>query len=291
MTRRKSDFVCRFLFDELDIRGTVVRLGGAWRSMQEGRGYPAPVRDLLGEMTAVAVLIGGNLEQAARLTFQLEGDGPVRLMVIDCTEQLRIRGLAKYAPGIAPAPAAELLGDGRLALLLQGDSAPEPYQSVVPLVGDTLAQVFEHYLAQSEQQQARLWLFAAADYAVGLFLQKLPGADAKDPDGWARIAHLAATVTAKELRELPPEALLPRLFPEEAVRVFTPKPVAYECPEDPDKVRDMLRSLGREEVEAIIETQGELVVRDDICNHEYRFDASDLDEIFPPEAPPPRTLH
>jgi molecular chaperone Hsp33 len=184
-----------------------------------------------------------------------------------------------------------LFGDGRLSLILQSESAREPWQSLVPVAGDSIAAVFEHYLAQSEQQPARLWLAADEQFACGLFLQKLPGADTRDADGWSRIEQLAATVTPQEMQALPVETLLGRLFPEETLRLFQPNPVAYDCPEDRMKVGEMLRSLGRPEVEAILAEQGEIVVHDDICNREYRFDASDLDEIFPPESPEKRILH
>ena len=286
-----SDFVVRFLFEELDIRGAFVRLGDAWRSLQARRGYAATVRDLLGEMTATAVLIGSNLKQAGRLTFQLQGHGPIRMLVIDCTAELHLRGMAQAAAEVAPAPVSQLFGDGRLALILQNESAREPWQSLVPVAGDSIAQVFEHYLVQSEQQPARLWLAADERFACGLFLQKLPGADARDADGWSRIELLAGTVTPEELRSLPAETLLARLFPEEVVRLFKPKPVAYDCPENRDKVSEMLRSLGRAEVESILAEQGEIVVHDDICNHEYRFDAGDLDELFPPAGLEKRTFH
>lgn len=291
MTVAHSDFVVRFLFEALDIRGAFVRLGESWRSLQAGRGYAATVRDLLGEMTATAVLIADNLKQPGRLTFQLQGHGPVRLLVIDCTARLHLRGMAQAEPGIAPAPLQALFGDGRLTLILQSESAREPYQSLVPVVGDNIAQVFEHYLAQSEQQPARLWLAADERFACGLFLQKLPGADAKDTDGWSRLGQLAATVSPGEMQALPAETLLGRLFPEEDVRLFAPKPVTYDCPEDRDKVGGMLRSLGRAEVEAILAEQGEIVVHDDICNREYRFDAGDLDDLFPPDTPEKRILH
>ncbi len=284
-----SDFVVRFLFEDLDIRGAFVRLGDAWRAMQARRDYPAAVRDLLGEMTAVTVLIGGNLKQPGRIGFQLKGSGPVRLLVIDCTEQLQIRGMAQADDDVSATDAPTLLGHGHLTFLLQHEAVREPYQSIVPLVGETIAQIFEHYLAQSEQQPARLWLAANAMSAVGLFLQKLPEADAKDADGWTRIEHLAATASANEMHTLPVEALLTRLFADETLRVYTPRAVSYECPEDRDKVVSMLRSLGRAEVAEAIAEQGVLVVKDDICNHEYHFDVSDLDELFPPEAPP--TLH
>jgi len=284
-----KDFVVRFLLEDLDIRGAFVRLSDAWRAMQAGRGYAPAVRDLLGEMTAVTVLIGGNLKQPGRIGFQLKGSGPVRLLVIDCTEQLRIRGMAHTDDEISATDAPTLLGHGHLSLLLQHDAVREPYQSIVPLVGQTVAQIFEHYLAQSEQQPARFWLAADGDSAVGLFLQKLPEADAKDADGWTRIEHLAATVSADEMHTLPVEALFTRLFTEEKLRLYTSRSVTYDCPEDRDKVVGMLRSLGREEVALAIAEQGVLVVKDDICNHEYHFDSGDLDELFPPEAP--STLH
>lgn len=286
-----SDFVVRFLLEELDIRGAFVRLEDAWRSLQARRGYADTVRDLLGEMTATAVLVGSNLKQPGRLTFQLQGHGPIRLLVIDCTAGLHLRGMAQAEAEVAPAPVSRLFGDGRLSLILQHESAREPWQSLVPVAGDSIAEIFEHYLAQSEQQPARLWLTANEQCACGLFLQKLPGADAKDADGWGRIEQLAATVTPAELQSLPAETLLGRLFPEEALRLFAPKPVACDCPEDRDKVSGMLRSLGRAEVEAILAERGEIVVRDDICNHQYRFDAADLDELFPPAAQAQRTVH
>lgn len=285
---RSADCVRRFLLEELDIRGALVRLSGAWTRMQSGRHYPAPVQRLLGEMAAVSVLVGCNLKQPARLTFQVQGNGPVSLLVVDCDEQLTIRGMAKHAPNVPARGLSELLGDGRLVLTLQSRTAREPYQSVVPLHGASVAEVFEHYLAQSEQQPTRLWLAATPSSASGMFLQALPGASGKDADGWNRVAHLAATVSADELQRLPAEVLLTRLFPEESVRLFDGNEVRYECPEDWNKVRAMLKGLGREEIESILHEHGEIVVHDDICNHEYRFGPEVLDELFPGTRP---TLH
>jgi molecular chaperone Hsp33 len=292
-----ENFVQRFLFDDLDIRGALVRLGPAWQAMRHGRDYPEPVATLLGEMTAVATLIGGQLKQAGRLTFQVQGAGPVRLLVVDCNEQLEIRGMAIAAEEATAddlhGNAAELLGadaGGRLALLLELPHAREPYQSIVPLVGESVAQIFEHYLVQSEQQPTRLILAASEDAVAGLFLQKLPNADLRDIDGWDRVVQLASTVRDEELFGLSPEELLLRLFHEETVRLFDAQEVTYYCPEDWDKVREMLKNLGQEEVEAILAEQGEVVILDDICNHEYRFDAESVAELFAPDQRPP-TLH
>lgn len=285
------DAVHRFLLEDLDIRGALVQLGPSWAAIAGRRNYAAPVRDLLGELAAVTALIGSNLKTPGRLSFQLQGHGPVSMLVMDCNEQLHLRGMAKSELSAEAethvASVGELLGDGRLVLTLQAKSAQTPYQSVVPLVGKTLAEVFEHFLEKSEQQPARLWLAASTDSACGLFLQKLPNADVLDPDGWDRIEQLAATVTPDELL-LPPATLLTRLFNAENVRLFDPRPTAWHCPRDEEKVRNMLLSLGREEVESMLADAEVIAIEDEICGHEYRFGPEILDELFPPDG---RLLH
>lgn len=282
------DTVQSFLFEDLDVRGTIVRLGPAWREMQARRGYGAPERDLLGELAAATTLIGSNLKQPGRVSFQIRGHGPVGMLVIDCDEQLRIRGIAKTQAATKPATVPQLIGDGQLMLTLRTDNTDaQPYVSHVPIEGETLAEILEHYLQQSEQTPTRLWLAADADSACGLFLQRLPGAEARDADGWNRVQLLAATVRAGELA-LPAETLLGRLFPEETVRLFASRPVSYHCPRDEEKVLNMLRTLGREEVAAMLEEHKEIVIQDDICNHEYRFGPEVLPQLFPS---PSQLLH
>lgn len=295
-----DSFIRRFLFEHLDIRGAVVHLGAAWQQMQAGRDYQPTVAQLLGETAAVTALIAGQLKQVGRLTLQLRGNGPIQLLVLDCNEALQLRGMARSNPVVLPAPVPELLGaqqgenqGGQLMLSLDMPDARHPYQSFVPLVGNSIAEIFEHYLEQSEQQSSRLFATAAPKAAACLFLQKMPGADNHDADGWQRITQLASTVKAAELLELDVETLLNRLFHEEmdahGVRVFDPLPVSYHCPEDWTKVRDMIRGLGRADAETILAEHGEILIRDDICNHEYRFSADDITELFGPLAS--KSLH
>ncbi|MFT3758202.1 Hsp33 family molecular chaperone HslO [Thauera sp.] len=279
-TALPSSYVQRFLLEDLDIRGAVVHLTDVWQAMQAGRDYPAAVARLLGEMAAVSVVIAGNLKQPGRLTFQVSGHGPVSLLVIDCAETLNLRGYAKAAGAPAEGGLAELVGDGRLQLSLDIPSLDQPYQSLVPLEGDSIAEVFEHYLAQSEQQPAGLWLACSADAAVALFVQKLPGADLKDLDGWSRVQQLAATVRNDELLGLDAAEILRRLFAEENVRLFEARAVTHDWPADPDKVATMLRGLGEEEVRGLLAEHGEIVVHDDLSNHTYRFDAEAVDALF-----------
>jgi molecular chaperone Hsp33 len=276
----QTDYVQRFLFEELDIRGRLVCLTQAWQHMLRTRAYPQPIVSLLGHTTALNVLLGANQKGAGRVSIQVQGSGPVKLLVSDCTAELRIRGMAHYEKEISSATEKALLGSGRLSVTLEDMTSGRFYQSLVPLEGETLEQIFEHYLSQSEQLSSFLRLYADDGAICGLLLEKLPGAERRDPDGWDRVRHLARTLTLDETRDAQPYHLLTRVFPEELMRVFKLHAVEYHCPYDEDKVKDMLRGLGREEVEAILAEKGEVVIRNEICNHEYRFDARAIEEMF-----------
>ena len=277
----RTDYVQRFLFEELDIRGRLTCLTGAWQRMLDGRSYPDNVAALLGRTTVLNVLLGANQKDAGRVTLQVQGSGPIRLLVADCTADLRIRGMADFREEAARETAErQLLGDGRLAVTLEDMKSGRFYQSLVPLEGDSLEQIFAHYLSQSEQLPAYLRLFADGDAACGLLLEKLPKADERDPDGWNRVTQLAATLGLDETRDAQPYDLLTRVFPEELMRVFRLYAVEYHCPYDEDKVKDMLRGLGRGEVESILADHGEVVIRNEMCNHEYRFDRAAVETLF-----------
>jgi len=275
----QTDYVQRFLFENLDIRGRLVCLTGAWKKMAEGRGYPPPVLELLGQSTALAAMLGANQKPAEnggrRVTLQVQSSGPVTLLVADCASGIKLRGMAQYEdrPG-------SLLGSGKLAVTLEDGKSGQIYQSIVPLEGDSLAAIFEHYLAQSEQLTSFLRLYASSDAVCGLLLEKLPGADLRDPDGWNRVTQLAATLSLAETVDVQPYGLLVRLFPEELLRVFRIDAAAYHCPFDVQNVERVLRGLGRAEVESILAEQGEVVIKNEMCNHEYRFGRADVETLF-----------
>lgn len=275
-----NNYVQRFLLEDLDIRGAIVHVDSVWQQMLQDRDYPVPVMKILGEMCATTLLLSYNLKQLGRLTVQLKGNGPVSMLVIDCNESLHLRGMAKYSHSITPQPVPDLLGHGQLVLTLDRQSMQETYQSIVPLDGDSIAEIFQHYFRQSEQLPSRLFLTTSAEAIFGILLQKLPTMDQRDPDDWTRIEALAATVLDQTMVGLPAEAILRRLFDEETIRIFEPQVVSYGCHKDTAKVLDMLQSLGRAEVDAILKEFGEVIVHDDICNHEYRFDALAIEAIF-----------
>ncbi|MBM3383758.1 MAG: Hsp33 family molecular chaperone HslO [Betaproteobacteria bacterium] len=274
----QTDYAQRFVFEHLDIRGRLVCLTGAWAKMVEGRGYPSRIAELLGHTTALAVLLGANQKQdgasGSRVTLQVQGSGPVKLLVADCTADLKIRGMAQHQ-GNDPA-----LGEGKLALTFEDLASGQIYQSLVPLEGEGMAEIFRNYLERSEQRTSFLLLHADSAALCGLLLEKLPGADARDADGWNRIVRLASTLTLAETMDAQPYGLLVRLFHEELLRVFPLHAVQYHCPWDPGKVEGVLRGLGRPQVESILAERGEVVIRNEMCNHEYRFDRAAIEAVF-----------
>jgi molecular chaperone Hsp33 len=274
------DFSRRFTLDKLEIRGQVVRLSSSWRAMLAGRAYPDHVAALLGELACVAVLVGTGLKHAGRATLQIQGGAHAKLVVVDCTHELGIRSMVSFDAESAETTFAQWVEGARLALTLSQFESGQMYQSIVPVSGLSVAECFEHYFDQSEQLPTHLWLAANIESAGALLLQKMPKADEKDADGWARVEQLAASVTADELTQLDAEHLLTRLFHQEDVRLFEPKGVFYDCKRDVEKVKAMLRSLGREELDATLDDVGEIVVRDDMCHEEYRFSREAIAALF-----------
>jgi molecular chaperone Hsp33 len=275
-----TDFSRRFTLENLDIRGQVVRLADSWRTLVTGRDYPPHVVNYLGELACVSVLVGAGLKHAGRATLQIQGGAAVKLAVTDCTHDLGIRGMASFTPVEAATNFADWVAGGRVALTVVQDNTGQMYQSIVPVSGLSVAECFEHYFDQSEQLPTHLWLAANAEGAGALLLQKLPKADERDPDGWARVEQLAASVSAAELTQLNAEVLLRRLFHEEDVRIYEPRAVYCNCKRDEEKVKNMLRSLGREELDATLAEMGEIVVKDDMSNEEYRFDHAAVAALF-----------
>jgi molecular chaperone Hsp33 len=275
-----TNYSRRFTLDNLDIRGQVVRLSGAWSGLVQDRSYPALVTAFLGEMACVSVLVGAGLKHAGRATLQIQGGACAKLAVVDCTHELGIRGMASYDADAEFSSFAEWVAGGRVALTVSQADSGQMYQSIVPVSGISVAECFEHYFDQSEQLPTHLWLAANRQGAGALLLQKLPKADEKDADGWARVEQLAASVSASELTGLDAETLLTRLFAEDDIRLYEPRLVHSACKRDEDKIKTMLRSLGRAELNATLAELGEIVVNDDMCNEQYRFDPAAVNALF-----------
>jgi molecular chaperone Hsp33 len=303
------DCLHRFMFEQFPIRGHLVHLDSAWRALIENREYPAPVRNMLGEAVAASLLLAATVKFEGVLSLQLQGDGPVHLMLAQCTSGLGVRGLARYreadyedagrgtdaqagidtAAKAGAARAADLIGTGNLAVTLETDDGSQRYQGIVPIIGERLGESLQAYFENSEQLPTRLWLHADGAGACGMLLQKLPishassadaAAAAALEDAWRRVQLIGETLTAEELRTLADVEILHRLFNEDDVRVFEPAPVYFRCRCSRERVAGMLQGLGEAESRSVLAERGEVEVRCDFCNRAYVFDAVDVAQLF-----------
>lgn len=294
MTQRDSDVLSRFIFERTHVRGELVHLDATWRAILERRDYPEPVRELLGQAMAAAALLITTIKFTGSLILQIQGDGPVSLIVVQAKHDRTLRGLAHWTDPVLPGPLAQLVGDARLAITIDQGGDRERYQGIVALnTEETLAHALEEYFARSEQLATRLWLVANDERAAGMLLQALPG-ETDDADAWNRTVQLADTLSREELLELPQREVLRRLFHEEDVRLFEPEPVSFRCSCSRERIETVLRGLGYDEVQSIIAEQGRVSVDCEFCNQNYLFDAVDVEKLFAAgEHQPvvPRTRH
>jgi molecular chaperone Hsp33 len=278
-----NDSLTRFLFEHAAARGETVHLDATWQSVQEHHDYPAPLRQAMGELMAAAALLAATLKLKGSLILQIQGKGPVSLLVVECTGDLTMRATAKWAGEIPDGGLPGLVGDGRFVITLDPKEGKQAYQGIVPLEGTSIAEILQNYMTRSEQLDTRLYLAADDRQASGMLLQKLPDQAGQDADAWTRINHLADTVTSRELLDLSAEAILHRLFHEENLRLFEPQGVSFQCTCSRESVANMLRMLGRAEIDSVIEEQGSVEVQCEFCNQRYSFDRVDTEQVFATE--------
>lgn len=278
-----SDSLRRFLLESTPVRGEIVHLDATWRAVLERRKYPAPLKTLLGEMMAAAALLSATLKFEGSLIMQMQGSGPVQLLVVEATSRHTLRATAKWEGELPDGNVRALLGNGRFVISIVPESGKQTYQGVVAMEGDSIAEVLEHYMAQSEQLETRLWLASDSKQAGGLLLQKLPSAPIVDADAWNRAIRLGETIRREELLALPATEIIRRLYHEEDVRVFDSRPVAFRCSCSRERVTSMLRMLGHDEVRSIIEEQDSVEVDCEFCGRHYSFDAVDAEQVFAAE--------
>ena len=301
-----SDTLHKFLFDagsstRSPVRGEIVSLAATWRQIKERHSYPEPILRMLGELVAASTLLSANLKFNGALIMQIHGDGPVRLLVVECNADLTVRATVKLStdqPIADDATFTDLVnagGNGRFAITLDPrdrSQGQQPYQGVVPLEGETVAAALEGYMRRSEQLDTQLWLAADDEHANGLLLQKLPldgggAASAFDPDAearaeevWERAITFANTLERDELLQVDPPTLMRRLFWEETLAVYDPVPCAFRCSCTRERVAAMLVSLGEREVDETLAEMGGIHVDCEFCNKSYDFDTVDCAQLF-----------
>lgn len=279
-----KDTLQRFLFEHTPIRGELVHLDAAWQEVLLRQEYPPTVRERLGEMMASCLLLSATLKFKGAVTMQIQGDGPVGLMVVEATAQRTVRGIAQWQGEVMAGELHVQFGAGRLTITIDPGTGGERYQGIVALEGRSLADAIDTYLERSEQLPTRMWLAADGRCAAGMLLQKLPGVDGDD-DAWGRVQALGATISTDELLALPGQEIIHRLFHEEDVRLIDSEPVSFHCSCSRERVAGMLYNLGQDEVMDILHSEGAIEVVCEFCNRRYRFEAMDAAQLFAPSAP------
>ena len=285
------DSLQRFVFEGAAVRGAIVQLDAAWRAALERREYPDAVATLLGELMAASVLLTSTLKLDGALILQIQGQGPLRLLVAECAGDLAVRATAKWNEPLRATGLGDLVGDGRFAITLDPKNGGEAYQGVVALNEPTVAAALEHYMRQSEQIDTRLWLACDRTHAAGLMIQKMPGVPSHDADAWQRAGLLAGTIRPDELLRLDAPTIVRRLFHEEDMRLFEREVVTFRCSCSRDRVANMLRMLGPDEVRGVVAERSEVEVSCDFCGRRYVFDRVDAEQLFaadPALSPPTR---
>jgi len=300
-TAASRDQVRRFMFENQPVRGHWVHLEGAWRELHAHASYPPAVTELLGQAVVASVLLAATLKFRGTLTFQLEGDGAVSLLVAQCTHDFRVRAVARCdqaavraltaaGPGASKATALfrALVGDaGRITVTVEADEKSLRYQGIVPLSGGSLADSLEVYFASSEQLPTRVLLTADETHGAGMLVQKLPGAEDAPVDessaveeAWAGAKRGIKRLGPDRLREHGIEELLAQGFPGHDLRLFRGAPVRFECRCSQGRVAGLLRALGQEEVREVLHEQGSVTVTCEFCHRPYRFEPIDIDALF-----------
>jgi molecular chaperone Hsp33 len=291
-----TDVVRRFVVEDQAVRGQFVRLDAAWGALREHAEYPEPVRELLGEAMAAAVLLASTLKFEGGLTLELKSDAAVRLLVAQCTHDFRIRGVARFdAAKVAPDFAA-LAGGGYMTVTIDTDEAGGRqgggrYQGIVALEGGSMSASLEHYFANSEQLPTCLRLVADEHGASGLLIQRMPGeggiaAPLAAQQTWERAHAALLALEPAVLLRAAPEQLLRECFTGQDLRLFRGQPVEFRCRCDLRRVQGILRSLGEADVRELLAEQGAVTVTCEFCGKPYRFDGIDVEQLFASGAVP-----
>jgi molecular chaperone Hsp33 len=317
--------VHKFLFEGLPVRGTLVRLTDNWQEILQRRAansatgaYPRPVSQMLGELTAAAVLMQSSIKFNGSLTLQIAGiiegsggtgSGPVKLVVAEVQPDLRFRATATVIGDVPDHSSLSHMvnvdNKGRCAVILDPkDKFPgqQPYQGVVPLFDDhrqpieRLSSVIEHYMLQSEQLDTTMVLAANDKVAAGLLIQRIPMQGEGNLAGsmvskrnedeiglnehYNRLALFAASLKQEELLTLNANEILHRLFWEESMIRYEPLPAKFACTCSRERVSNMILSLGQAEVAEILAERGDVEVSCEFCGQQQRFDPVDAAQIF-----------
>ncbi|WP_028389132.1 Hsp33 family molecular chaperone HslO [Legionella fairfieldensis] len=278
---KQTDSLQPFMFEHANIRGQIVHIQDSYQAIINQHPYPPMIKYLLGEALASCLLLTGSVKFEGELSLQFQGDKRFPLLLIQCDNQLSLRGLAAYQENLETQDYAEAFIKGRMVLTINQYNQTQAYQSIVPIQSTSMSENLMHYFAQSEQVATKVWLAVGDERAAGMLLQLMPGQDSMQREQfWEYAVQLGQTVREEELLDLDNEALLHRLYHETELRLFERRSVRFQCRCNEAKMKEILRVLGEKEANNLLKERGKIEIGCDFCNKHYSYDAIDMAMLF-----------
>jgi molecular chaperone Hsp33 len=273
-----ADNITPFVFDSLPVRGALISMSRSWRRMLREHEYDDVVRDTLGHAAAATGLIAQSLKFNGAITLQIQGGGGLRMLVMQCTSDLELRGMASADENAVAESFGDLVQNAHCAITV--DAGERPYQGIVEMEQSSLADSLENYFARSVQVPSHVALVSDASLSGGILLQQMPGQHGLDEDDWNRLGYLAATLHTGDFDAADGMALVGKLFAEDDVRVFEPRPVVFRCRCSRRRTEEVLRMLGEAETRDVLAERGQVDVTCEYCGRRRSFDPIDVSRLF-----------
>jgi len=284
-----ADSVIPFGFEALPVRGALIHLSRSWRRMLRDHDYDALVTETLGHAAAATGLIAQSLKFDGAITLQIQSAGALQMLVMQCTSDLDMRGMAVVDAEKRATDFSELTAGANCAVTV--DNGDRPYQGIVEIHEASLAASLEHYFSRSVQVPSHVMLVANDKVAGGVLLQQVPGQSIEEDD-WNRLQFLAATLSINDFERDTGLELIGKLFAEDDVRVYKPRAVNFRCRCSASKTEDVLKMLGEKESREALAERGDIEVICEYCGHRRHFDAVDVERLFSDNvAPTPDAIH
>jgi len=276
-----EDFMQKFLFEDIAIKGSFVRLEKSWREVVRRAKPDRSATELLAQTLCAAALLTSNIKFRGAVSLQIQAAGSIRFLLGQCTHDGQLRGVVRmYDSRLTTRGSSPVL-----AINLEPADGGSRYQGIVALEEQDLVEALQNYFYQSEQLATRFWLSASETHCTGLMIQRMPDHNF-DPDDWNRICLMADTLSSHALLCLQPDRMINIVFAEDNVRLFSPAPLVFGCQCTKQRVTNVLLSLGEEEVSGIVEELNLVEVDCQYCGQSYQFDAIDVAQIFSTQSSP-----
>ncbi|MFC0322713.1 Hsp33 family molecular chaperone HslO [Gallibacterium melopsittaci] len=277
-----NDKLYRFLFNNRAVRGEWVRLNKTFTETLNTHHYPRKVQNLLGELLVATSLLTATLKFKGNITVQIQGDGPLRLALVNGNDQQQLRALARVQGDITDQMSlSDMVGKAVLVISIIPEEG-ERYQGVIALDKPTITECLEDYFIRSEQLQTKLFIhfgeYQGEAVAAGMLLQIMPDGQGS-PDDFDHLATLTATVKDEELFGLTAEEMLYRLYHEETVEIYPPHTTEFFCGCSEERSAGAISLLSEEEITEIFAEKPELDIQCECCGKHYIFTEQKVREI------------